>query len=162
MGSRGRQTLIIPDLNLIVYAYDSASPHHQRARLWWQSCLSGTTPVGIPWIVALGFVRLWTNSRIFAQPMTVDVAATHVESWFSRRIVQVVNPGPRHAELIFGFLRSHGKGGNLTTDAHLAALAVEFRAVVHTVDTDFLRFSGVSWVNPIADIPNPKGPKNIR
>jgi predicted nucleic acid-binding protein len=81
--------------------------------------------------------------------MPVDVAAAHVESWLGRRAVRVLNPGPRHAELVFTWLRALGKGGNLTTDAHLAALAVEFHGVIHTADTDFLRFSGVKWVNPL-------------
>jgi len=82
--------------------------------------------------------------------MTMDRAAAHVESWLERKIVTIINPGPRHAELLFGFLRAEGKGGNLTTDAHLAALAVEARATIFTADTDFLRFSGVKWANPLA------------
>lgn len=141
--------MIIPDINLLIYAYDSTSPWHERAAKWWNLCLSGSAPVGISWLVALGFVRLWTNSRVFANPMPVDQAAAHVESWLDRRVVKIVNPGPRHAELVFSFLRAEGKGGNLTTDAHLAALAVEFRAIIHTADTDFLRFSGVQWLNPL-------------
>jgi predicted nucleic acid-binding protein len=86
---------------------------------------------------------------VFVNPMPVQEATAHVESWLERRVVRVVSPGARHAELLFGFLRSEGKGGNLTTDAHLAALAVESRAVIHTADTDFLRFPGVRWVNPL-------------
>jgi toxin-antitoxin system PIN domain toxin len=141
--------VIIPDINLLVYAYDSTSPWHKRAAQWWTSCLSGATPVGIPWIVSLGFVRLWTSPRVFANPMPVDRAAAHVESWLNRRIVKPLNPGPRHSEFLFTFLRAEGKGGNLTTDAHLAALAVEFRGTIHTADTDFLRFPGVQWQNPL-------------
>jgi len=97
----------------------------------------------------LGFIRLWTSPRIFRNPMTVDQAATHVESWFQRPMVRPLNPGPRHAELAFGFLRAEGKGGNLTTDAHLAALAIEANATLHTADTDFLRFPGLKWLNPL-------------
>ncbi|MBV8841268.1 MAG: type II toxin-antitoxin system VapC family toxin [Bryobacterales bacterium] len=141
--------MIIPDLNLLIYAYDSTSPFHTRARDWWVSCLSGNTPVGLSWLVALGFIRLWTSPRVFANPMGVDIAAGHVESWLGRDIVRMVQPGARHAELVFGFLRELGKGGNLTTDAHLAALAVETRSVIHTTDTDFLRFPGVKWINPL-------------
>lgn len=81
--------------------------------------------------------------------MPIQQATAHVESWLERRVVRVVNPGPRHAELLFGFLRSEGRGGNLTTDAHLAALAVESRGVIHTADPDFLRFPEVRWVNPL-------------
>lgn len=134
--------MIIPDINVLVYAYDATSPWHERASKRWISCMSGTTPVGLPWVVALGFVRLWTNPRVFANPMPMDRAAAHVESWIDRRAVRMINSGPRHAELLFGFLRTEGKGGNLTTDAHLAALAIESRGVIHTSDTDFLRFIG--------------------
>jgi len=141
--------VIIPDINLLVYAYDSTSPWHDRASGWWAACLSGSEAVGISWVVALGFVRLWTNSRVFANPMPVDLAAGHVESWLDRRVVKIVNPGPRHAELIFSYLRAEGKGGNLTTDAHLAALAVESRGVVYTSDTDFQRFKGIRCINPL-------------
>lgn len=142
--------MIIPDVNLLVYAYDSTSSFHQRASKWWISCLSGNTPVGLTWVVTLGFIRIWTNPRIFAQPMPVEVAAGHVESWLARRIVRVVQPGPRHAELLFSYLREAGRGGNLTTDAHLAAVAVELGGIVYTADTDFLRFAGVKWKNPLA------------
>jgi toxin-antitoxin system PIN domain toxin len=142
--------MIVPDLNLLVYAYDSASPWHQRAREWWIQSLSGEETVGLSWFAIFGFVRLWTNPRVFSNPMSVDLAAGHVESWLARPMVRVLNPGPRHAALAFGFLRSEGHGGNLTTDAHLGALAIEYSATLHTADTDFLRFEGLKWVNPLA------------
>jgi toxin-antitoxin system PIN domain toxin len=141
--------VIVPDLNLLVYAYNRSSPHHERARQWWISTLSGRESVGMAWVVALGFVRLWTSPRIFDAPMSVNLATAHVESWLNRPTVKLLNPGPGHAALAFGFLRAEGKGGNLTTDAHLAALAVEARGTLHTVDTDFLRFPGLKWVNPL-------------
>lgn len=141
--------MIVPDLNLLVYAYDASSPFYGSARGWWIECLSGTENVGISWIVALGFVRLWTSPRVFSNPMPVDLATRHVESWFSRPMVRVLNPGPRHAELVFGFLRAEGRGGNLTTAAHLAALAREANAIIHTADTDFVRFDGVRFLNPL-------------
>lgn len=81
--------------------------------------------------------------------MSIDQAAAEVESWLERPNVRIVHPGPRHAELLFGFLRAEGNAGNLTTDAHLAALVIESRGVIHTADTDFLRFSGVRWLNPL-------------
>lgn len=140
--------MIIPDLNLLIYAYDSASPQHVAARKWWEKCLSEREPVGIPWMVALGFIRLWTSNRIFAHPMTVDLAVSHVESWFGRRVVHMLNPGSGHATILFGLLREGG-GGNLTMDAHLAALAAEHRGVIHTNDTDFGRFMGVVHTNPL-------------
>ena len=141
--------MIIPDLNLLIYAYDVQSRFHRRASEWWIQCISENKPIGIPWIVVLGFIRLWTTPRLFANPMSVDHAARFVESWLERPNVRMIEPGPRHAELLFGFLRAEGKGGNLTTDAHLAALAIESRGIIHTADTDFLRFSGVRWHNPL-------------
>jgi uncharacterized protein len=141
--------VIIPDINLLIYAYDAASPFHRNAAEWWTSCLSETAPVGLPWLVILGFIRIATNARSFADPLTAEEALTHVASWLERPNVRIVDPGPRHAELLFGFLRTEGKAGNLTGDAHLAALAIESRAIIHTADTDFLRFSGVRCHNPL-------------
>ena len=141
--------MIIPDINLLVYAYDASSPWHESAKLWWTNSLSGTESVGLSWVAALGFIRLWTNPRVFRNPMTIDQACRHVESWLERPMVRVLNPGPRHAELAFGLLRAEGGGGNLTTDAHLAALSLETNATVHTADGDFARFTGVKWTNPL-------------
>ena len=141
--------MILPDINLLIYAYDTLSPKHQKAKLWWEACVTGTEPVGLSWVVALGFIRLWTNPRIFANPMTTDQAATHVESWLKRKVIRVIQPTPVQGELLFRFLRETGSGCNLTTDTHLAALAIEHKAVIHTADTDFLRIEDVRWVNPL-------------
>lgn len=144
--------MIIPDLNLLVYAYNSSSTQHLEARDWWNSCLSGREPVGVAWLVALGFIRLWTSPRIFANPMTADLAVSHVESWIERRVVRMLDPGPDHAKIVFRMIRESGNGGNLTMDAHLAALAVEHRGTIHTADTDFARFSGLEFSNPLARV----------
>ena len=140
---------IIPDLNLLVYAYDSSSQWHQAARAWWKERLSGSETIGLSLVVALGFVRLWTNPRVFRNPMSVDLACGHVESRLPRPMVELVHPGRRHTKLVFGFLRAEGAAATLTTDAHLAALAVEQNATVHTTDLDFHRFSGVRFLNPL-------------
>jgi toxin-antitoxin system PIN domain toxin len=141
--------MIVPDINLLIYAYDASSPWHERAKNWWVKCLSGTESIGIAWIVALGFIKLWTSVRVFRNPMTVDQACRHVESWLARSMVHILQPGSRHAELAFALLRAEGAGGNLTTDAHLAALAIEANATVHTTDADFARFAAVKWINPL-------------
>ncbi len=141
--------MIIPDVNLLVYAYDSKSPWHTQAAAWWSSCLSGSGSIGLCWVVALGFLRLWTNPKVFENPMSMDQAIGHVESWLQRPMVRIVHPGPKHAELVFDFLRAEGKGGNVITDAHIATIALEVRGVVHTTDTDFWRFRGVKCVNPL-------------
>jgi toxin-antitoxin system PIN domain toxin len=141
--------VIIPDVNLLVYAYDSKSAWHTQAAAWWSSCLSGNESIGLCWIVALGFMRLWTNPKVFENPMTIDQAIGHIESWLARPMVRIVHPGPKHAELLFAFLRAEGKGANLITDAHIAAVALEARGVIHTTDTDFWRFQGIRCLNPL-------------
>ena len=88
--------------------------------------------------------------------MTIDLAVSHVESWLARRVVKIVHPGPHHAELLFDFLRKEGKGGNITTDAHIAALAVEAHATLHTADTDFVRFTNLKWTNPLVRSTSPR------
>ena len=119
--------MIIPDLNLLVYAYDLRSPRHLAALHWWEGCLSGSEPVGIAWLVAFGFVRLWTNSKVFELPLTADLAAGPVESWLARKVVRIVNPGDGLGQLVFRLIREAGNAGTLPMDAHLAALATEHR-----------------------------------
>lgn len=141
--------MIIPDANLLIYAYDERSQFHRPAADWWTRCLNGTERVGLPWMIALGFVRLVTSPRVFANPMNVDDATRHVETWLNRRCVAPLNPGPLHGETVFRLLRAEGRGGNLTTDAHLAALAIEHRGTLYSNDLDFQRFPEVRLVNPL-------------
>ncbi|MGH9630298.1 MAG: type II toxin-antitoxin system VapC family toxin [Bryobacteraceae bacterium] len=141
--------MIIPDINLLIYAYNEGSRQHEQAKRWWEECLSGKTTVGLPWVVSLGFLRLTTSAKVFTHPMPVEVAAGHVRSWLERPVVQVLHPGGRHADIFFEYIRELGTAANLTTDAHLAALAVEYQAVLHSTDADFGRFSGLRWRNPI-------------
>ncbi len=141
--------MIIPDINLLLYAYDSASPFHAKAGPWWRDCLSGQEPVGLPRVVVFGFVRVGTNARAFQHPMTPAEAARHVRSWLNRPVVQVLDSGPHHVEQVLTFLEGVGAAGNLVTDAQIAAIALDHGALLHTSDSDFVRFSGVRWFNPI-------------
>lgn len=141
--------MIIPDLNLLLYAHDSSSPFHAKAVAWWQSCLSGTEPVGLLHVVAFGFVRIATNARAFLNPMTPAEAAGHVRSWLEQPPVQVLNPGPDHIRHTLELLETLGTAGNLVSDAQMAALAMDHEAVLHTADTDFVRFQGLRWFNPV-------------
>jgi toxin-antitoxin system PIN domain toxin len=109
------------------------------------------SPVYLPWVVILGFLRLATHRQISANPLSVTAACEIVESWLARRQVSMLQPGERHAEILFGFLRSIGVGGNLTTDAHLAALAIEHGLEIRTTDKDFARFPGLRWKNPLLE-----------
>jgi toxin-antitoxin system PIN domain toxin len=144
--------MTLPDINLLLHAYNSDSPVHARARSWWEGLLNGREPVGIPWVVALGFLRLATHRQILTNPMTVGTACAHVRAWLAQPYVSVLEPGPRHAEILFTLLAALGTAGNLTTDAHLAALAIEHQAELHSTDSDFHRFSGLRWTNPIAPV----------
>ena len=141
--------MIVPDVNVIVHAYDADSPHHTRSRAWWEETLSSMEPVGIAWITALGFLRITTHPRILTAPLPVETACAHVESWLAQPQVSFIHPGERHATLLFDLLRGLGTAGNLTTDAHLAALAIEHQAELCSTDADFARFSGLRWSNPL-------------
>ncbi|HEX4961762.1 MAG TPA: TA system VapC family ribonuclease toxin [Thermoanaerobaculia bacterium] len=141
--------MILPDVNLLLHAYNSSSPRHFVARLWWEACLEGDRKIRLPWVVALGFLRLSTHHRIAANPLAVDVACEIVASWLVRPQVSVLHPGARHAEILFELLRAAGTGGNLTTDAHLAALAIEHQVELQSTDGDFSRFPGLHWRNPL-------------
>ncbi|MGH9722895.1 MAG: TA system VapC family ribonuclease toxin, partial [Bryobacteraceae bacterium] len=125
------------------------SQFHSSAKSWWEACLSGPETVAIPWVVSLGFVRLVTNPRIFLNPIPVQEATHEVRLWLEQPQVQILQPGPRHATIVLGYLDKVGAGGNLTTDAHLAALAVEYQAALYTSDVDFSRFAGLRWINPL-------------
>jgi toxin-antitoxin system PIN domain toxin len=142
--------MIVPDVNLLVHAYNTQSAVHGAARQWWEELLNGPDAVGLAWVVALGFLRLTTHRQVLERPLGVDVACRHVGSWLKQPSVSVLSPGPRHAELLFGLLGALGTAGNLTTDAHLAALAIEYQAELHSTDADFHRFPGLRWINPLA------------
>ena len=141
--------MIVPDINLLLYAYDSDSPFHGKATAWCQACLSGDDPVIMPEVVAFGFLRVSTNPRAFRHPMTAGEAAAHVRSWLEQPVVRVPESAPDHIERVLGLLTGLGTAGNLVTDAQIAAVALEHDAVVHTTDADFIRFGGLRWLNPL-------------
>ena len=142
--------MIVPDVNLLIYAVHRESPLHARAARWLEGLLTGDEPVGLAWAAALGFVRITTNARLFPSPLPVDTALALVDAWLARRVVTTVHPGPGHWPILRALLAESGAGGNLTSDAHLAALCVERGATLHTADADFGRFRGLRWVNPLA------------
>ena len=142
--------MIVPDINVLLYAYDADSPSHTKAATWWRQCLSGTEPVGLAQVVVSGFVRVGTSARVFRRPMTPGEAAKHVRTWLAQPVVQVLDSGPRQVEHVLDLLERIGTAGNLVTDAQIAAIALEHNAVVQTSDSDFVRFPGVRWFNPIS------------
>lgn len=141
--------MIIPDINLLIYAYNDQDPHHQVAKTWWESCLNGSAPIGIPWIVSAGFIRIITHPRVLREPVESSIAIEIVKSWLEQPGVRILNPGPDHAEHLFRFLTENGTAGNLTTDAQIAAITFEHQATLYSNDTDFSRFSGLHSKNPL-------------
>jgi uncharacterized protein len=139
----------LPDANLFLYAYDSRSPRHGAARDWLEQTLSGAETVALSWTVLLAFIRLSTRSVVVEQPLSVDAAIEIVESWLDQPCVTVINPTERHAAILRELLSPLGAAGNLTTDAHLAALAIEHGALLCSCDTDFARFRGLRWEDPL-------------
>jgi len=135
--------VVVVDANVLLYAVDSAAAHHERARAWLDSSLAGAEAVGLAWAALLAFIRISTNPSILPTPMTVDDAVTQVETWLGAPAAAVAQPTARHAAVIKALLREAGTAGNLTTDAHLAALAIEHGAEVVSYDRDFARFPGV-------------------
>jgi toxin-antitoxin system PIN domain toxin len=140
----------LPDVNLLLYAHDRSSPYHEKARQWLEKQLSGSETFAFAWVSLLGFIRLSTNPRVFARPLAVDDALAAVDEWLAQPCAVVIHPGSRHTALLREMLLPFGTAGNLTTDAHLAALAIEHGAELHSADPDFARFSGLRWTNPLA------------
>jgi toxin-antitoxin system PIN domain toxin len=143
--------MIIPDVNLLIYAYDAGSPFHAKASAWWQMCLSGSEAVGLAPVVLFGFVRIVTNPRVFTDPMTPAEAAAHVRSWLSQPAA-ILEPHSGHVEQVLASLETLGTAANMVTDAQIASFAIEHNAILHTADSDFLRFSRLRWYNPISGL----------
>ncbi|MCI0411812.1 type II toxin-antitoxin system VapC family toxin [bacterium] len=143
--------MIVPDINLLIYAYNELAPHHLRSKRWWEKLLSEDTVVSIPWAVTLGFVRLMTHRQVLETPLPVSECCSIVEEWFSRPNVQPLEPGSRHFSIFKDFLSAAGAGGNLVTNAHIAAMVVEHSCELHSNDSDFLRFAGLKLVNPLLE-----------
>jgi hypothetical protein len=142
--------VIIPDINLLLYATISGFPEHARARRWWEDLLSGDDDVGLAGPTLFGFVRICTNPRILDRPLAVDAALDRVHEWLDQPPARFLLPGPRHLEIAFRLLRHLGTAGSLTTDVQLAAHAIENQAEVHSNDGDLARFPDLRWSNPIA------------
>ena len=148
--------MILIDANLLIYAVNLDAHHHRRARRWLEETLSGATSVGLPWICLLAFLRIATRPGILARPLKVNEATGFVESWLNQPFVDPVAPGSHHWPILRNLVRSTGTSGNLTSDAHVAALAIEHGATVCSADHDFKRFPGVNHVNPLEDARRPR------
>jgi uncharacterized protein len=141
--------VILLDANLLLYAYNTTAPEHPRARAWLEEIMRGVEPVGIPWATLLAFVRIATNPRVFSHPLAIDEAVAIVAEWLAQSPVVVPAPSERHFEILSTLLVDCQATGPLVTDAHLAALALEHGATLHTTDRDFARFTGLRFANPL-------------
>jgi toxin-antitoxin system PIN domain toxin len=138
----------IVDANVLLYAVNSASRHHDASRSWLDGALSGSDIVGLAWVALLAFARLTTKHGLFPSPLDPADAMAQIRDWCSAPSAVVVHPTARHADVLSDLLTRVGSGGNLVNDAHLAALAIEHRASVVTYDVDFGRFDGMRWDTP--------------
>lgn len=136
--------MIIPDLNVLLYAVDADSARHERTEAWLKEAVNGgTEEIGLPWAVILGFLRLTTSSRVFPRPLSIEQALEWIRDLAARPSVRILDPGKAHFGILGHLLLASGTGGNLTTDAHLAALCLENDAAIVTGDRDFQRFPGL-------------------
>jgi len=142
--------VILIDANILVYAVNKDAPQHARAKSWLEKAISGTETIGIPWTVLLAFLRLTTRPGLFRDPLRIGQAFDLIDFWLEQTSVSIIHPGPRHGAIMRELLEPLGTGGNLTSDAHLAALALEHRAELCSSDRDFQRFPGLKWRNPLA------------
>ncbi|UWZ83217.1 TA system VapC family ribonuclease toxin [Occallatibacter riparius] len=141
--------MIVVDANLLLYAYDSSSSHHAKARRWIEEVFSGTEAIGLPWQTISAFVRILTNTRLPGERFTTEEAAAIVDDWVGLPAVHLLAPMERHWAFFRRMLVEGKATGPLATDAELAALTVENGGTLYTTDRDFARFPGLKWVNPL-------------
>jgi uncharacterized protein len=141
--------MILLDANILLYAEDSLNFRHEQARTWLDARLSGEDTVCLCWTVLSAFVRISTNPRIFERPLSLEQAIDRVQRWLDQPCVRIVRPTDRHWDVFREMLMDGQAGGNLVTDAHLAALAIEHGCLLASTDSDFARFSRVKWINPL-------------
>lgn len=145
--------MILIDANLLLYAIHADLPQHGSARFWLNDCLNGQRSVGLPWGVLLAVLRLSTNPRLFPQPLTPELAVELIDGWLALPLVHIAEPGPGHWPILRRLVRQAGTAANLTSDAHLAALAIEHGYTLYSADNDFKRFEGLRHIDPLASTP---------
>lgn len=141
---------MLVDANILLYAVDEESPFHAAARVWLQDALNGTQRVGVPWVSLLAFARIATHPRALREPLTAAEAWTFIDEWLDAPAVWVPSPGRGHRSILGRLLRDLDLRANLVSDAALAALCIEHGLQIVSADSDFARFTEISWVNPVA------------
>jgi uncharacterized protein len=142
--------VILVDVNILVYAHASSSRQHEQARDWLDRQINGSQKIGLPWASLLGFLRLITSPRIVMNPLPMASAWEQVAAWLAAENVWVPSPTNRHADVLAALLAQPCIHGNLVSDAHLAALAIEHGLLLCSTDRDFARFANLRWINPLA------------
>lgn len=140
--------MIVLDANILLYAYDSASSHHKRARAWIEEIFSEATAVGLPWQSVTAFLRIMTNSRLPGS-FSVEEAVQVVDQWLEQPNIRLIAPGDDHWPLLRRMVVEGQAPDALVSDAELAALTAEFGGILHTTDRDFARFPDLRWTNPL-------------
>jgi toxin-antitoxin system PIN domain toxin len=141
--------VILVDANLLIYAIDSDAVHHAKARRWFEQSVSDALAIGLAWSVILAFLRVTTHPRIMRHPLAAERAIEYVNLWLKQPNVAPIAPGEHHWPILANLIAGSGTAGNLTSDAHLAALAIEHGYAIYSADNDFKRFSGLTHVNPL-------------
>jgi toxin-antitoxin system PIN domain toxin len=141
--------VILIDANLLIYAFDNASPHHAAARPWLDDRLTGSLPVGLPWESLLAFLRIVTNPRFYSSAVSTARAWQEVREWLTSDVAWIPLPTERHAVILDELLSIAGVRANLVPDAHLAALAISHGLILCSADAGFARFPGLRWTNPL-------------
>jgi toxin-antitoxin system PIN domain toxin len=141
--------VILVDANILLYAEHSLSPWHAETRTWWDEQLSGSSPVCLCWTVISAFIRIGTNARVFAQPLSLNEAINRVQSWIDHPCTRLIYPTQWHWEVFRQMLTQGHALWKLVTDAYLAALAVAHGCELYSTDTDFSRFPQLQWRNPL-------------
>ncbi|HZR64089.1 MAG TPA: TA system VapC family ribonuclease toxin [Terriglobales bacterium] len=141
--------MIVLDANILLYAYDSASSHHKKARAWVEQVFSQADPVGLPWQTIGAFLRIMTNPRLPGERFSLEEAVAIVDRWLAQPNLRVLSPADDHWMLLRRVVTEGQAPGPLISDAQLAALTMEYGGVLHTTDRDFARFPGLRWLNPL-------------
>lgn len=142
--------MILVDANLLFYAEDALSPRHQEARAWWDEKLSGEQEVGLAWVTCLAYIRIFTNPRAVQSPLSIKEATQTVDGWLAQPRVQILEPTDRFWGILQSLLVESQATGNLSSDAYLAALAIDHDCELCSTDADFSRFQALRWRNPLA------------
>lgn len=141
--------MIVVDANLLIYSYDTESPHHKKSRAWVEKIFSDIEPVGLPWQTVSAFLRVITNRRLPGSRLTVEQAIEIVEAWLEQPNIRIIVAGDDHWSVLKRMIMEGRATGPLVSDAELVALTVEYGAVLYTADRDFARFPGLRWKNPL-------------